>query len=355
MSSMPIRSSLLLGAVLGASVVAVQPDTPSVKPTAVTSQKQNAVLGEVAAELSKSSAGVAVTAEGAAAKAKCAIEFAGAPFWEALESTAAKTRTRLVLRDGGRSVALEPLAGRPPAVSAVSGPFRVFAREVTGRALLEEGTTMHTVHLTVHWEPRMPVYRIDIHPKVTGAKDDRGTALTVPPRTARDYPTGSRHDMAVEQLGGLTRDSKRIAMLAGEFRAVVAEKMLTVPFTDLAGKFPAEQTMNGVKVTLKTFEKDGETWNAELAMEYPADHPHFDSFEEPKWLRDTRLRLVSPQAKPLDPASEEVEVSGRFVTVTYRFKAAGNPRGKGWSLVCETPGPLREVTVPFALKNIAIP
>jgi hypothetical protein len=50
-----------------------------------------------------------------------------------------------------------------------------------------------------------------------------------------------------------------------------------------------------------------------------------------------------------------VTASGRFVTATYRFRAVGDPRGKGWSLVCETPGPLVEVTVPFTLKNIAIP
>ena len=111
----------------------------------------------------------------------------------------------------------------------------------------------------------------------------------------------------------------------------------------------------GVKVTLRAFEKDGETWNAELALEYAAGHPQFESYEEQKWLRDTRVRLVSPQGKPLDPDSEEVVASGRFVTATYRFKTAADPRGKGWSLVCDTPGPLTEVTVPFTLKNIAIP
>ena len=352
---MSIRSCLFLAAALAASVVLAQPATTSVKPTTVTYQKPTAVLGEVAAELSKSGAGVAVAAEGAAAKAKCPAAFAGVPFWEALESAAAKSQTRIDVRDGGRAVALVPLAGRSPPPSSVAGAFRVVAREVTGRALLDEGTVAHAVHLTAHWEPRVPVYRIDIYPRVTEAKDDRGAALAVPPRAARDYPVGSRHDLTVEQVTGLTRDSRRIATLRGEFRAVVADRLLTVPFTALADKFPAEQVAGGVKVTLKAFEKDGETWNAELALEYPAGHPTFESFEEQKWLRDTRLRLVSPLAKPLDPDSEEVVAAGRFVTATYRFKTNADPRGKGWSLVCETPGPLTEVTVPFTLKNIAIP
>jgi hypothetical protein len=146
-----------------------------------------------------------------------------------------------------------------------------------------------------------------------------------------------------------------VATLAGEFRAVAAEKVLAIPFGDLGGKFPSEQSAGGVKATLRSFEKDGDTWHAELALEYPANHPTFESFEEQKWLRDTRLRLVSPAARPLDPDSEEVTASGRFVTAIYRFKTGGDPRGKGWSLVCHTPGPLAEVTVPFTLKNLPIP
>jgi hypothetical protein len=357
MPSMPLRACLFLCAILLASFAAAQPKQPAVKPTVVTYQKQDAVLGEVAAELSKSRAGVAVTVEGAAMKAKCPVALSGTPFWEVLEQVAAKTQTRLAVRDDGSAVVLAPLGNKPPTISSVWGPFRVVAREVTGRALLEEGTVAHTVHLTAHWEPRMPVYRIDNHPKVTEAKDDRGRNLTVSPRASRDHPVGSMHDkLTVEQITGLTRDSKRIAVLSGEFRVVVAERMLAVPFGNLAGKFPVEQTVGGVKVTLKRFEKEDDVWHAELALEYPTNHPEFESFEAQKWLRDTRLQLVSPAAKPIDPASQESGLPlGRFAEVTYRFKVAGDPRGKGWSLVCHTPGPLAEVTVPFTLKDIPIP
>ena len=355
---MPIRSLLLVPAALIASLAAAQPNA-AVKPTTVTYQKPNAVLGEVAAELSRSPAGVKVTAEGAAAKAKCPAAFAGTPFWEAIETAAEKTQTRVVLRDGGRSVVLQPLAGKPREPSAASGPFRVFATEVVGKVLLEYGTPEHTVHLKVHWEPRMPVYRIDMYPRETRATDDRGTELIIPVRSAHDYPTGAEHVMTVQKLTGLTRESKKIAVLAGKFRAVVAEKVLAVTFQNLAGKFPMSQTVEGVKVTLNTFEKDGDTWEAELALEYPANHPDFDSFEKSaglKWLRDTRLQLVTPDAKPVESSSEDPgQPSGRFATLTYRFKVGGDPTGKGWTLVCHTPGPLTEVTVPFELKNIPIP
>ena len=178
---MPLRSSLLLCAAFVATLAAAEPATPPAKPTAVTYQKQNAPLGEVAAELSKSAAGVAVTAEGPAVKAKCSVAFADTPFWEAVATEAEKTQTRVTLRDGGRSIVLRPLAGRPREPSAVSGPFRVFATRVTGTVLLEDGEPQHTIHLNVHWEPRMPVYRIDMHPEGRG-QPTTGIQLTVPAR-----------------------------------------------------------------------------------------------------------------------------------------------------------------------------
>jgi hypothetical protein len=93
-----------------------------------------------------------------------------------------------------------------------------------------------------------------------------------------------------------------------------------------------------------------------LKLEYPKDHPVFESFEAQKWLRDNRLQLVSPQAKPTEPESEEITIeNGRIVLATYRFPANLNPLVKGWSLIYETPSPLVEMKVPFELKNIPIP
>jgi hypothetical protein len=340
---------------LAAGLAVAQPAPTGIKPTAVTFEKANATLGEVAAELSKSPAGVLVGVESGLLKAKCPADFDSTPFWDALETAADRTRTRLALHDGGRNVTLEPAAARRE-ISAVSGPFRMVARTVTGRLLVESGTAYHEIQLDVHWEPRVSVFRIDSNPKVTKAEDDRGKALTADHGMSRHFPTAALTDMKV-RLAGLTRESKRIAVLAGEFRATAAERMLAIPFKTLAGKFPATQTAEGVKVVLKSFAKVAGFWEAELEMAYPEGHPNFESFEEQKWLRDTRLRLVGPDGKPFEPDNDDVIASGRNVAATYRFKLLStmNPTGKDWSLVLETPGPLKEVTVPFTLKNIPLP
>ncbi|MBA4066219.1 MAG: hypothetical protein C0501_21390 [Isosphaera sp.] len=337
---------------LAAGVAAAQ---PAVTPTPVTLKKDAAPLGEVAAGLSKAPAGVAVTAGPRVVKETVPARFDGVPFWEALETAADRAKARLVVRDGGKTVALEPRPGGRE-VSAVSGPFRVVPRAVTGRLLLDGGGPVHEVELDVHWEPRMPVYRIDSQPKVTKAADDRGAALTAEAGSSRHHPAAAVTDLKV-RLTGLTRDSKRIGVLAGEFRATAAAKLLTVPFGDLSGTFPQTRTVDGVKVLVRSFKKVGPTWDAEVELTYPDGHPHFESFEEQKWLRDTRLRLVDPTAAAWDADSEDVVAAGRAVAATYRFKvlANANPTAKGWSLVCETPAPLAEVTVPFVLKDVPIP
>ncbi len=347
----------LIALVVVASFAAgAQRDTSILKPTAITFKKENATLGEVATELSKSPAGLSVKVEPPeVAKAKFNAALDGVPLWDALESAADQTKTKLVLRDGGRSIHLEP---RPAAreISAASGAFRIVPRSVTGRLLLDQGQTFHDVELDVHWEPRVPVFRIDSQPRITKAEDDRGTALKVEGGGSRHYPTTPLTDMKL-RLTGLTRESKKIAVIEGEFRATAAEKMLSVPFKNLTAKLPITQTDAGVTVILRSFEKIGGTWDAVLELTYPEGHPSFESFEEQKWLRDNRLRLQDNTGSWYDPDNDDVTASGRRVSATYRFKLLANarPLEKGWSLVCETPGPMVELKVPFVLKNIPLP
>ncbi|MFO0824717.1 MAG: hypothetical protein U0792_16630, partial [Gemmataceae bacterium] len=159
------------------------------------------------------------------------------------------------------------------------------------------------------------------------------------------------------RIAGLTRESKQIATLVGEFQATAADGLLKIPFKDLGGKFPLKQTVSGVTITVESFQKIGGMWEAKLELTYPEGHPDFESFEEQKWLRDNHLRLVAPNADVYEPESDDVVASGRRVSAIYRFKmlAKQNPTENGWSLVSETPSPLREVKVPFVLKNIPLP
>lgn len=349
------RRSLVLTTILGISgalaAVAGQPPAPALAPTRISQKQPDATLGDIAADLGKAS-GIPISIPPAAARVKCPVNLLETPFWEALEQVAHETGMKIVLQERGTKLALEP-RGASREVATTSGPFRIAATQVIGRELLDLGITFYEVYLTVNWEPRIPVFRIDSQPHITKVVDDRGAVLSAPLATTRTYPTESLTDMKVK-IQGLTRESKQIAVLAGEFRVTAAERMLAFKFAGLA-KHPQSKTEDRVTATLKGVTKVDKYWEVEMEVVYPEGHPVFESFEEQKWLRDNRLLLVSPQGKLTEPESEEVAAHGRRIAATYRFPAAINPTANGWTLLYETPGPLVEVKVPFELRNIPLP
>jgi hypothetical protein len=333
------------------------PPRPAVPPRAVTLELTNSTLRDVVAALTRQT-GLPVTYPDAAADQPCDAVFHGKPFWDALELVADQTGQRVGLKDDGRAVTLVP-RGKSREVSSVAGPFRVVARQVVGRYLLDEGAVAHEVRLDVHWEPRFPVFRIDGTPTITGADDDRGTALTPQPGGSRSQPPGYAHAATV-RLGGITREAKRIGVLKGHFTVVASEKWLTFRFPDLAAKPPvALPAQERVTAALRRFGRDEETWEAEVELTYPPTIPEFESFEA--WAAGNRVRLVSPDGTKLfPPDSRNVSAAGRRVVGTYYFKedrAKGlvNPAGKGWSLVVEAPATPAEFKVPFELRDVPLP
>lgn len=340
-----------------ATALAAQPPARPLAPTAVSFAKPNAVLGEVCAELSKT-AGVPIEVPPALLKAKCGVTFNGAPFWEALDSASRASDARVVLSDGGRKIALVP-RGKSREVSATSGAFRVVAQTVTGRALLDQGTTVHEVQMLVHWEPRFRVYKIDTAPSGCAATDANGVKLEAAAGSGEVLPADSTSELRV-RLGGLTRGSERIKSLAGTFKATAAERVAALDF-DASAKLPARAEDAGLTAVLKRFEKRDGLWEVAIDVTYPQGQPTFQSFQGEWWLRDNRLVLRDPTGKAHVLSDYEVPSPDfRPLSVVYRFaesKAAGlvNPTAKGWRAVYETPGPLREVTVPFELKDVPVP
>ena len=276
------------------------------------------------------------------------------PFWDALEMAASATGQRIVLRDSGRRIALEP-RGASLEVSSVSGAFRTVARQVTARLNLETGQTVYDVNLDAHWEPRFPVFRVDAVPTITRATDDRGTKLTTTATKSRSAPIGATHALPV-RLHGLTRDSRKINVLAGHYTVVAADRMLAFRFENLTAKLPVSlPPKDGVTAILNRVEKDEKTWEVEVELKYPPGGPTFESFEADAWLSENRMALVSPDQKTFRP--DDYEARGNVLI--YRFKedaAKGlvNIAGKGWAVVYETPAPLKEFAVPFELKDIPL-
>lgn len=348
-----MRVLAVTGILLTALATLPAADPPS--PTKVTHEK-GAVLGEAADALAKQS-GVPVAVAPARLKAKCDVRFKGEPFWGALQKTADASDSRIALSDGGRKVELVP-KGASREVAATSGAFRVVAQSVVGRALLDQGVTVHEVNLLVHWEPRVRVYRIDTAPLVTAVSDGIGSKVTADDGSSKALPTNATSEMRV-RLNGLTRKSERIATLGGVFTVTAADKLLSFAFAAPGGKLPAAQKADDVSAALKRVERKDGSWEVEVEVTYPPGQPLFESFQGEWWLRDNRLQLVDATGKAV--AVDDYEVLGTSpLVVLHRYKenagaGFGNPTQNGWKLVYETPAPLAEVKVPFELKGIPLP
>lgn len=366
---MRTRPLAVLAAVLFASLAAAQPRKATIPPRTVTLSEPASTLGKVAAEIARQG-GVPVIVAPELAGAPCRLAVVKAPFWAALEDAARQAGARIVPREAGRQLTLEPL-GNAVERSSVHGAFRTVAREVRAHLDLETGRTTYDLRLDAQWEPQVRVFRISRRPGILAGADNRNTRFApVEAEKSEIAPNpvgGALHHLAPVTLTGLTRESISIATLSGYYQVLAAEKMLAFRFDAPGGKLPiTPPSQEGVSATLKrfAFDKDLRTWEAEVELTYPADQPAFkssDAFSPDFWMHGNRVRLVAPgAARSFLPESYEIPDPEQRLAAVYRFKedpTAGltNPTAKGWSLVYETPSPLIQVRVPFELKDIPLP
>ncbi|MBN9522324.1 hypothetical protein J0H58_28035 [bacterium] len=348
---MRIGAVLILAALVGAAAPRPGAPAPTLPPPTRVSTDQTTV-GAAAAKLAEQARVAVAVPDGYAGRSCAAV--ADAPFWDALDRLAAGAGLRVALRKEGRAVELVP-KGESREVVSTAGPFRVVAKQVTGRALLTEGITVHDVLLDVHWEPRLSVFRIDSYPHVTQADDDRGGALRPQTAGSKAHPSGAVHEASVK-LGGVTREAKRIGVLKGYFGVTVSEKLLTFDLKLAPGKAPQQQ---GVEAAVKSWTKDDDTWVAELELTYPPALPEFESFEASSITAANQVRLVGPGGKAFAPTGQAVSVAGRQVSATYYFKEdrAKGPTGvgAGWALKFDAAATPVEFRVPFELRDIPLP
>ncbi len=236
---------------------------------------------------------------------------------------------RIRLDADGRRVAF--VTGLP-AAAAIDGAFRLAVRGVTCRHDYNAGPPVCEVALDLHWEPRLAVVRV---------ADGSGGKAAV---------TDARHATTV-RLADVQRSAAKLPALDVAFTVTAAERLLTFTVPDLAA--PKPQTQAGVTLTPQPPRRLGAVLELRLDLRYPEGHPEFESFES--WTANNRCRLAHRDGRTLEPRSFDETPNGRAVAVAYRFNTAEVGDLAGWSLVYDTPGPLREFAVRFKLLDIPLP
>jgi hypothetical protein len=267
-------------------------------------------------------------------------------FWEQAELVARATQTRPEL--AGEAGPLR-FAGAPlkPGESSCFGAFRTAVKRVRAVQDFDSSQPTYDVELELLWEPQLPVFRASAEPKIVHANDDRNTVLRANPSSVRTTTNGIRHGASIKLLG-LTRASKTIAQLDGEFRVTASRALL--PFEFIA---PAVKTSERVSVNFVSLVRVEDRWEATCDLSYPAGGPVFESFEADAYLAGNVATLIL-NGKEHAPASYELTERGPQTRAIYRFK--GLPAAlPAYTLRYRTPTPPVEFAVPFQLAGLPLP
>jgi hypothetical protein len=267
-----------------------------------------------------------------------------AEFWKALEQVAAASGSRIAVSQG--KIALKPGPSKGP--SHVVGPFRFTAPGVSIRGDVEAGTSSYELGLHVAWEPGAHAYRIDGRPRITRATDDTGRAVGINSGGSRSLTSWNSAPLQVF-ASGVTRGVKAIT-LEGSVTVTMADELLTFQLPIRPGAAPGQK---GIIATVLKSMADGNDWVVEIEMTYPKGGAEWESFEINSFLRNNVARLVPPAGGA--PIKMDFDIQGAGPGIRYVAKGYGTKVGAGWALDYRTPGPLREVVVPFVLKNIPLP
>lgn len=339
---------------IAVSALAVSP-IPPLAPTVCQVPPGQSTLGAALDDLTRQS-GIAIDQSRADKARPVNLSFGPTPFWDALERTATAARHRVVVSQQG--IAVLPLtegARRPP--TAVSGAFRLTAREATARLDFEAGRSSYDLTLDVHWEPKIHLFLIGLKPGSLSAVDAAGKALEVTDALGgRLAARGTGAQLGV-RLGGVSRRTAAVGKLAGNLDVVGTNKFLETVF-DLK-QLPAEKEQDGVTVRLNRFAKRGNLWAAEIALQYPADTPEFESFQS--WAGENQIVLRNPAGAEVGPerGSEVISSHRNAAVIAYYFPAervnAANGDLTSWTVRYRTPGRIVEAAVPFTLEGIDLP
>jgi hypothetical protein len=261
-------------------------------------------------------------------------------------------------------------AGAPPSVAA--GPLRVSVAgiERTGRAGSDERNRGARVTLRVAWEPRLEPLVVRLPARTLVAEGPGGESLPAAQRTAVIEPLIAPRRPWVDLpvlFGPPAVPLERLGMLRGTIVLWLAGMEHAFCFTGLpSGGGPSAATatrplrMGQAEVRLLEARLDGERLQVRASVTY-------DEASEPlashhSWLAARRLEASVAGDKPLDQASQRIEVrTDRGITVAAEFivpAAAGRSAsagGKDLGIRWKLPIAIHELPVDFALRDVPLP
>jgi hypothetical protein len=287
-------------------------------------------------------------------------------FWEALDAIAreADLQVNLFLKEGTPVLVDGPHRDVP---TSYSGIFRLRATRITSDRILDAGDQGHflTIYLELAWEPRFRPLFLESKSDSFEIQDDKGVALKI-----QEQGNNGRTPLAARMATHIPlrteapkRAANKLALFKGNVSVLGPGKMLLFNFDKLSklekGKMGPSQTQDGVTVQVRDFDIEGEKndqrWTVGLMLEYPADSPDFESFEQ--WLvnNEAHMERLDKSKEIMKHAGYESDVREKKAVVRYYFAEDNMGKPEDWKLVYRTPGQILRLPIQFEFKDLELP
>jgi hypothetical protein len=288
-----------------------------------------------------------------------------ATFWEALDTIAreADLQVNLYQKEGTPALVDGPHRDVP---TSYSGIFRLRATRITADRILEAGDQGHflAIQLELAWEPRFRPLFLESKPDSFEIQDDKGVTLKAQEQGSGRTPLAARMVMHIPiHTEAPKRAAIKLNLFKGSISVLGPGKMLLFSFDKLSklekGKMGPSQTQDGVTVQVRDFniegEKNDQRWTVGLTLEYPADSPDFESFEQ--WLvnNEAHMERLDKSKEIMNHSGYESDVRERKALVRYYFAEDNMGDPKDWKLLYRTPGQILRLPVQFEFKDLELP
>jgi hypothetical protein len=236
------------------------------------------------------------------------------------------------------------------------GPFRLEPQFVRAlRDLQRPSNCGLQVRAAVTWEPRITPISFSLPLSSIKALDDGSRSIAVSRPEARlNFPVEFSVSEVVFDLPLQlpARDATVIASLQGELTAEIPGRVARFEFDNLAAGAPTLKQQAGVSVTLESVGKNEQLQEMRVRARFDDVGDALASHRG--WIYKNDVYLLDKDDRRVELAGSEMKSQAKDeFSIAYYF--AVDQAINDYRLVYETPAMILRLSIPFELRNIALP
>jgi hypothetical protein len=328
------------------------------EPRRVTLQDKEFTLGATLKEI-KAQTGIDVVSKVDGKQVIGDLDLKKVPFWQALDTVAAKANAFVVPSDPVTLQALAPNQEAPPV--SYSGIFRTTIKRINVSKDLISGVTSCTAVLEVAWEPGARMFYLTQDSGKTEVRDQANNLLKGITGVKTERVTEKSSWEVEVRLPVLPRKAEQYGLVTGRVMVSGTPRMQSVSFPDLTkgqAKGAGSGSGSGTTVKLVDAELKKDLWNVKVEVSHDEDMPLFESWQSWVFQDEIVVEPVSGGAK-LELEGMEVDLREKKGTLTYRFSPPGGKKQAGnvkdWKMTYLTAGRIMETPVDFSFREVKLP